>query len=141
MENIIDLLNEKTACGLIASLGIRFTACGSDWLEAEMPIDERTVRPGGDLHGGANLALAETLGGALGLMIRRGENVNVFGMQVSGNHMKKAKGNYVKGRAKFLHKGGRTQVLEVEIRDEFDTLVSVCHVTNMVLPDKNSETN
>ena len=80
---------------LVDNLGMEFTACGEGWLEARMPIDRRTCRPDGALHGGANMALAETVGGALSSMsVPRESCFRVFGIEVNGNHMKQAQGRW-----------------------------------------------
>lgn len=127
-------LNEICRNTLVENLGMEFTAVGEGWLEARMPIDHRTCRPDGALHGGANMALAETVGGALSSVSQpEGQQFNVFGIEVNGNHMKQAKGSYVMGRGQFIHRGRRTHVVNVEIRDEFGTLVTVNRVTNIVV--------
>ena len=89
---------------------------------------------GGALHGGANMALAETVGGALSSMSVPPENrFHVFGIEVNGNHMKQAQGGYVVAKGTFIHQGKRTHVVQVEIRDEYGTLVTVNRVTNMIV--------
>lgn len=134
MKEKVELLNDICKNTLVENLGIVFTASGEDWLEARMPIDSRTCRPDGALHGGANMALAETVGGALSTMLQpEGERFRVFGIEVNGNHVKQARGTSVTARGYFLHQGRRTQVVQVEIRDEYGTLVTINRVTNMVV--------
>lgn len=133
MENILNELNKTCRNTLVETLGIEFIAVGEDWLEAKMPIDHRTMRPDGLLHGGANLALAETIGGALGFISVK-PGFDLFGIEVNGNHMRQAKGTYVTAKGFFIHKGSRTQVVNVEVRDEAGTLVTVSRVTNVVVP-------
>ena len=125
MEEVLKQLNELCRDTLVDNLGMVFTAAGEGWLEARMPIDRRTCRPDGALHGGANMALAETVGGALSSMSVPPENrFHVFGIEVNGNHMK---------QGTFIHQGKRTHVVQVEIRDEYGTLVTVNRVTNMIV--------
>jgi len=127
-------LNEACKNTLVETLGIKFIASGEDWLEASMPIDTRTCRPDGALHGGANMALAETLGGALGsISVEEGKEYSVYGIEINGNHIKRAEGKFVIGRAEFIHKGRRSQVVNVEIRDEKGKIVTINRVTNMVV--------
>ena len=127
-------LNDICRNTLMESLGIEFIAAGEGWLEARMPIDHRTCRPDGALHGGANMALAETVGGALSSMSMDVDmRFHVFGIEVNGNHMKQAQGQYVIARGEFMHRGRRTHVVQVEIRDQFGTLVTVNRVTNMIV--------
>lgn len=134
MENYLEQLNRLCQNTLVENLGMEFTAAGDGWLEARMPIDHRTCRPDGALHGGANMALAETVGGALSSMsVPEDLRFRVFGIEVNGNHMKQAQGRFVIARGTFLHKGKRTHIVQVEIRDESGVLVTVNRVTNMVV--------
>lgn len=135
--NDIEQLNDICRDTLVENLGIVFTAVGEDWLEARMPVDKRTCRPDGALHGGANMALAETIGGALGsISVPEELRFNVYGVEINGNHIKRAEGSFVTGHGSFIHKGRRTQVVNVEIRDEYGTLVTVNRVTNMIAGKK-----
>lgn len=134
MDDYLQQLNAICRNTLVENLGMEFVAAGEGWLEARMPIDHRTCRPDGALHGGANMALAETVGGALSSMSMPEDlRFNIFGIEVNGNHMKQAKGGYVVARGEFIHRGKRTHVVQVEIRDEFGTLVTVNRVTNVVV--------
>ena len=134
MENYVEQLNQICRNTLVDNLGMEFTAAGEGWLEARMPIDRRTCRPDGALHGGANMALAETVGGALSSMsVSEDRRFKVFGIEVNGNHMKQAQGKYVMARGTFVHQGKRTHVVQVEIRDEYGTVVTVNRVTNLLI--------
>lgn len=131
--NAVLLLNESCRGTLVERLGMEFTAAGEGWLEAKMPLDHRTCRPDGAMHGGANMALAETVSGALSSLSVPAEfRYKVYGIEINGNHMKRAKGRFVTGRAFFIHKGRRTHVVQVEVRDEDGTLLTLSRVTNMV---------
>ncbi|MDE7073471.1 MAG: PaaI family thioesterase [Odoribacter sp.] len=133
MESIA-LLNEICRNTLVEHLGMEFTGAGDGWLEARMPVDHRTCRPDGALHGGANMALAETVAGALSVISLPEELRNhVFGIEVNGNHMRQAQGSYVVARATFIHRGRRTHVVQVDIRDENGTTLTVNRVTNMIV--------
>ena len=102
---IIERMNRESRGTLMASLGIEFTGVGENWLEAKMPIDERTMRPGNLLHGGAIMALVETVGSGLTYIGESLEENHVFGIEINANHVRKAQGKYVIGRAEFIHKG------------------------------------
>ena len=133
MEEYLKQLNSLCPGTLMESLGMEFSAAGEGWLEARMPVDRRTCRPDGLLHGGANMALAETVGGALSAMSLPEEHrFQAFGIEINGNHLKQAKGKFVIARGEFVHLGKRTHVVQVEIRDEYGTLVTVNRVTNIV---------
>ena len=102
--------------------------------EAQLTMGPAHLNPYGKLHGGANMALAETVAGALSTILQpTGERSRVFGIEVNGNHMRQAQGAYVTARGCFLHRGKRTHVVQVEIRDEQGTLVTVNRVTNMIV--------
>lgn len=134
MENILQELNSMCPNTLMGSLGMEFIEIGEGYLKAKMPIDKRTCRPDGSLHGGANMALAETVGGALSSVVLPEDlRFHVYGIEINGNHMKQARGSYVIACGKFIHCGKRTHVIEVEIKDEKGTLVTVNRVTNMIL--------
>ena len=131
---IIERMNRESRGTLMASLGIEFIGIGENWLEAKMPIDERTMRPGNLLHGGAIMALVETVGRGLTYIGENLEENHVFGIEINANHVRKAQGSYVIGRAEFIHKGHRTHVVSVNVTDEFGNLASVGRITNVVLP-------
>ena len=131
---IIERMNRESRGTLMASLGIEFTGVGENWLEAKMPIGERTMRPGNLLHGGAIMALVETVGSGLTYIGESLEENHVFGIEINANHVRKAQGKYVIGRAEFIHKGHRTHVVAVNVTDEFGNLASVGRITNVVLP-------
>jgi len=129
----LDLINQYTKNTLVAHLGIRFTAIGEGWVEASMPVDERTSRPGGFLHGGANLALAETLAGLGSMLIVNIEEFDVLGIQVSANHTGSIDRGMVYARAEIVHSGIQTHVWNVEIKSESGKLISSGRVTNMIV--------
>mgnify|MGYP000707158584 FL=1 len=134
MLELIEQMNRERRGTLMESLGIEFIGVGENWLEAKMPIDERTMRPGQLLHGGAIMALVETVGSGLTYIGENLEENHVFGIEINGNHIRNAQGSYVIGRAEFIHKGQRTHVVAVNVTDEFGNLASVCRITNVVLP-------
>ena len=129
----IELINQYVKGTMVENLGIRFTAIGDGWVEATMPVDHRTSRPGGLLHGGANLALAETIAG-LGSMLTVDINeFDVRGIQVSANHTGGASSGTVYARAEIMHPGNQTHVWNVEIKNEAGKLLSTGRVTNMIV--------
>ncbi len=129
----VEVVEQYMKDTLIENLGIRFTAYGEGWVEATMPIDRRTFRPGGMLHGGANLALAETIAGFGSMLAIDIQEHEVRGIQVSANHTGKAEGTVVFARAEVLHFGKRTHVWNVDVRSESGKLVSTSRVTNMIV--------
>ena len=125
----------QSACTstLVASLGIEFTALGEDFIEARMPVDERTMQPMGLLHGGASAALAETLGGA-GAYLSVAEGTVCVGLEINANHLRPVGRGWVVGRATCLHIGKTTQVWQVLIHDPAGNLICVSRQTVAVRP-------
>lgn len=126
-------LNGRTSETLVSHLGIVFTAVGADFIEATMPVDARTRQPFGLLHGGASVALAETLASVGGTMACAPGRV-VVGLEINANHMRPVRKGTVTGRAQPLHLGDTTQVWDVRIADGAGRLVCVCRMTAAVRP-------
>ena len=129
----VEMIEHYLKNTMIEHLGIRLTAFGEGWVEATMPVDHRTFRPGGFLHGGANLALAETIAGFGSMLAVNNQEYDVRGIQVSANHTGKAEGDMVYARAEVLHFGKRTHVWNVDIRTKSGKLISTGRVTNMIV--------
>lgn len=120
----LDLLNERARHALMGNLGIQYTYASDERVEATMPVDYRTRQPFGILHGGATLALAETVAG-LGSMIICESDEIVVGMQVSGNHISSAhEGDTVRAVATIVHKGRSSHVWNVDVFTSTNKLVS-----------------
>lgn len=129
----VEMLEPYLRNTLIEHLGIRIVSYGEGWVEATMPVDRRTFRPGGLLHGGANLALAETVAGFGSMLTVDIQEYDVRGIQVSGSHTGKADSGLVFARAEAQHLGKRTHVWNVDIRNEAGKLLSTARVTNMIV--------
>ncbi|MDL2304349.1 Cof-type HAD-IIB family hydrolase [Bacteroides sp. OttesenSCG-928-D19] len=129
----LEELNARAKHALMGNLGIQYTYADEDRIEATMPVDERTRQPFGILHGGATLALAETVAGLGSLVLCNPDEIAV-GMQVSGNHMSSAhEGDTVRAVARIIHKGRSSHVWDVNIYTSTDKLVSSVRVVNSVL--------
>jgi 1,4-dihydroxy-2-naphthoyl-CoA hydrolase len=115
-------------------LGIEVTEIGPDYLEARMPVDGRTMQPDRILHGGASVALAETLGSVGGSMCIDRERFQIVGVEINANHLRPATAGHVTGRANPIHLGRRTQVWNIEIRDDRKRLVCVSRLTVAIIP-------
>lgn len=126
-------LNTMLRSGLVGHLGIEFTGIGDDWIAARMPVDARTHQPAGILHGGASVALAETLGStAANLAVDRDTKLCV-GLEINANHLRVVREGFVTGTARPLHIGRTTQVWEIRIEDDEARLVCVSRLTMAVL--------
>lgn len=129
----LDLLNAQAEHALMGNLGIQYTFASGERIEATMPVDRRTRQPFGILHGGATLALAETVAG-LGSMINCQPDEFVVGMQVSGNHISSAhEGDTVRAIATIIHKGRSSHVWNVDVFTSTNKLVSTVRVVNSIL--------
>lgn len=125
------LLGENAMPGL---LGIEFVECGDDYITARMPVDARTHQPFGRLHGGASVALAETVGSvAASYCVDRSVSVAV-GMEINANHIRPAYSGWVYATATAESLGRTTQVWSIRIRDEADRLVCISRLTVAVIP-------
>jgi 1,4-dihydroxy-2-naphthoyl-CoA hydrolase len=114
-------------------LGIEFVDCGDDWVRARMPVDHRTHQPFKRLHGGASVALAETVGSvAAGLCVDREHFVGV-GMEINANHIRPAYSGWVYATARPEALGRTTQVWSIRIEDEDGKLVCISRLTVAVI--------
>jgi len=119
---------------LMETLEIEFIEVGEDFLKAKMPVNPKVHQPMGLLHGGASVALAESVGSAASLMFVDVSKYEVRGIEISANHLKSKKEGTVFGTAKIIHKGRTIHLWEIKITDENDNLISLCKLTNIVLP-------
>jgi uncharacterized protein (TIGR00369 family) len=131
----IDQINSMLKGSLIEHLGMKITLVEEGRAEATMPIDTRTIQPIGILHGGATIALAETIAG-IGSYYHCAPDEHAVGMQLSVNHISSPRKGKVKAVAKILHQGKRSHVWQVEVFSTDNKLVSVITVTNMILKKK-----
>lgn len=136
-ENInLETINSWGKNSMTEFLDIQFTAIGEDFIEATMPVDHRTKQPLGLLHGGANVVLAETLGSVGATLTVRNQNKFCVGLEINANHLKSVKSGHVRGVAKPIHIGGKTQVWEIKIFNETKELTCISRITLAVLDKK-----
>lgn len=128
----LEALNARSRGTLMASLGIVFTELGDGYLRATMPVDARTHQPYGLLHGGASVALAETLGSSAGALVASGNAV--VGLEINANHLRAVRSGTVTGTTRPVHIGRSTQVWEIHIEDEAGKPVCISRITLAVLP-------
>ncbi len=128
----LDELNALSQGTLMEPLGIRFTELGADYLRGTMLVDARTRQPYGLLHGGASVALAETLGSSAGGLCV-GPDQGVVGIEINANHLRGVREGLVVGTARPIHVGRSTQVWEIKIEDERGRPVCVSRLTLAVI--------
>ena len=132
-EKILNYCNQISENTLMRTLNITYTDAGEDFLVATMPVTPAVHQPMGLLHGGATVALAESVGSAASLMFVNPEKQEVRGIEISANHLKSKREGMVTATAKIIHKGASLHLWEIRIVDEEGKLISLCKLTNMVL--------
>ena len=136
-EKILSMCNAFSRNTLMETLEIEFIDAGEDFLVAKMPVNPRIHQPMGLLHGGASVALAESVGSAASMLFVNPEESEIRGIEISANHLRTKKEGIVFGTAKIIHKGRSLHLWEIKITDEEGKLISLCKLTNMVLQIKN----
>jgi 1,4-dihydroxy-2-naphthoyl-CoA hydrolase len=129
----LEQLNSHFDGTLNGNLGILFTEVGDDFVRATMPVDQRTMQPYGLLHGGASVALAETLGSMGAAMCVDANEYQVVGQEINANHVRAARRGLVTGTARPVHLGGRTQVWTIDIVNEAQKLICTSRITMAVI--------
>ena len=114
-------------------LGIEIVEIGNDYLKAKMPVDARTKQPYGILHGGASVALAETIGSYGSHLVIDSSKYRAVGLEINANHIRKVSEGFVLGTAKPIHIGKSTHVWSIEITDNLDRLICICRLTVAVI--------
>ncbi len=127
-------LNAGRSNTLAESLGIAFTEVGDDYLRGTMPVDCRTKQPAGLLHGGASVALAETLGSVAAWLCIDTMRERCVGLEINANHVRAIREGIVTGTAYPAHIGRSTHVWLIDIRDEAQRMVALSRLTVAVLP-------
>ncbi len=129
----VDELNRFAAQTLQGHLGIQITEVGPEHIIGTMPVDQRTVQPFGLLHGGASVALAETLGSIASTLAIDLSRQTAVGLSINANHIRAVRSGTVTGTARPVHLGRRTHVWEIRIVDEEEHLVCISRLTMMIV--------
>ena len=133
-EKILKICNETSKNTLMETLDIDYIDVGEDFLLAKMPVTPKVHQPDGVLHGGAMVALAESVGSAASYIFLDASKYFVRGIEISANHVKSIKEGFVFAKAVILHKGRTTQLWEIKITNEEGQLISLCKLTTIALP-------
>ena len=132
----LDSLNAWGKNSMTDFLDIKFSKIGEDFLEATMPVDNRTKQPLGLLHGGANVVLAETLGSVAATLTVDQNKQYCVGLEINANHLKSVKDGLVRGVTRPVHLGKKTQVWEIKIYNEQDELTCISRITMAIIDKK-----
>ena len=133
-DKILQLCNDWCKNTLMETLEIEYIDAGEDFLTAKMPVNPRVHQPMGILHGGATIALAESVGSAASMLFINPEKQEARGIEISANHLKSKREGTVFCTAKIVHQGRSIHLWEIKITDEQGKLISLCKLTNMILP-------
>lgn len=131
----LEKLNQMSANTLMETLEIQFSDLGEDFMEATMPVSPKVHQPYGILHGGASIALAETVGSVLSATSIDIQKFKSVGMQMTSNHLRPKREGVVTARAEFVRKGSRVHLIKIEIRDEEGQMVCYCHLMTSIVPN------
>lgn len=138
-EKLLHFCNQISKNTLMETLNIKYIDAGPDFLVATMPVNPSVHQPMGLLHGGASVALAESVGSAASLLQVNAEHSEVRGIEISANHLKAKREGIVTATARMLHKGASIHLWEIRITDEKDALISLCKLTTMVLSKRRNQ--
>ena len=128
-EKLLAFFNAATPNTLMETLAIEFVDLGDDWITARMPVTTKVHQPDGVLHGGATVALAESVGSVAVFVLNQDRNILVRGIEISANHVKSIATGFVYATARPIHNGRTIQLWEIRVTDEEDTLISLCKLT------------
>ena len=131
---MLQLCNEWSKNTLMKTLEIEYIDAGEDFLTAKMPVNSRVHQPMGLLHGGASVALAESVGSAASMLFINPEKQEARGIEISANHLKSKREGTVFCTAKIIHQGRSIHLWEIKITDEEGKLISLCKLSNMIIP-------
>ena len=129
----VEALNAGRAGTILEHIGVEFTEIGEDFVRGIMPVDGRTRQPYGLLHGGASVALAESLGSTGATMCIDTEQYQCVGQEINANHLRPARAGFVTGTARPVHIGGRAHVWSIDIVNEAGKLVCISRLTVAVI--------
>ena len=133
----LDLVNSMNKNTLMEALGIECVEIGSDYVISRMPVDHRTHQPMGLLHGGASMALIESIGSMGSTLLIDLEKEAPVGLEINANHVSGVRSGYVKAIGKIVHAGKSTHIWQVDIfNEETNKLVCTGRLTVMIVPKK-----
>lgn len=135
-QEVLAKCNEMSKNTLMETLNIEFIDIGDDFVTAKMPVSSKVHQPDGVLHGGASVALAESVGSVASHIFINADDFYIRGIEISANHIKSISQGDVYAKATFIHKGRTTQLWNIRITDVEDNLISLVKLTTIALPKK-----
>lgn len=135
-EKILKVCNNSSKNTMMETLQIEYIDVGADYLIGKMPVNSKVYQPDGVLHGGATVALAESVGSMASYIFLDAQKFAIRGIEIAANHVKSVRNGEVFAKAMVLHKGRTTQLWDIKITDGEGNLISVCKLTTIALPKK-----
>lgn len=135
-EAKISFINKLCKNTLMEHLGMQFTELTAGRVVATMPVDKRTVQPLGRLHGGATMALAESIGSIGSSFLVDTEKFHVLGVEISGSHIGTTTEDEVIAIGTIIHQGKSSHVWEIKVQDKHQKLISLCRLSCRIIPIK-----
>jgi len=135
-DKILKVCNESSKNTLMQTLDIEYVDIGENFLVGKMPVTPKVHQPDGILHGGAMVALAESVGSMASYIFLDAQKFFIRGIEISANHIKSMKEGEVFAKATVVHKGKTTQLWDIKLTDAEDNLISICKLTTIALPKK-----
>ncbi len=135
-DKILKVCNKSSKNTLMQTLDIEYVDIGENFLVGKMPVTPKVHQPDGILHGGAMVALAESVGSMASYIFLDAQKFFIRGIEISANHIKSMKEGEVFAKATLLHKGKTTQLWDIKLTDAEDNLISICKLTTIALPKK-----
>ena len=132
-EKLLEKMSKLNQNTMATAIGLELTDIGNDYVCGKIPVDRRTIQPFGFLHGGASVALAETIGSLAGQMQVDPEREIVLGIEINANHIKSVKEGWVYGKASPIKIGKKNHVWEIQITDAEKNVVCISRLTLAVL--------
>ena len=135
-EQLLEKCRQMFKNTLMETLDIEIMEITDEYVLGKMPVTPKVHQPDGVLHGGASVALAETMGSMASLLLNNSSEFVIRGIEISANHVKSIREGFVFAKASAIHKGRTTQLWEIKITDEADNLISLVKLTTISLPKK-----
>ena len=135
-DKILKVCNESSKGTMMETLEIEYIDVGENFLVGKMPVNPKVHQPDGVLHGGAMVALAESIGSMASYIFLDSKKFFVRGIEISANHIKSVRDGEVFAKATIVHKGRTTQLWDIKLTDAENNLISVCKLTTIALPRK-----
>ena len=135
-DKILEVCNKSSKNTLMQTLDIEYVDIGENFLVGKMPVTPKVHQPDGVLHGGAMVALAESVGSMASYIFLDAQKFFVRGIEISASHIKSMKEGEVFAKATVMHKGKTTQLWDIKLTDADDNLISICKLTTISLPKK-----